>query len=126
MPANITYKGELLTSVNNQAKVLKTKGTYLEDDITIAEVSEVVSLQEKTITINNAGTTTITPDSGYDGLSEVEVTVPEADFSVSYGNRSFITINGVRKFQLETSGYAETAGWIDEGGYSGLTYETNA
>lgn len=34
-----------------------------------------VNLQSKDITINQNGTTTVTPDQGYDGLSDVDVTV---------------------------------------------------
>ena len=34
-----------------------------------------VNLQSKDITINQNGTTTVTPDTGYDGLSDVDVTV---------------------------------------------------
>lgn len=76
MPTNITYKGSILTTVNNnQAKILKTSGKYLEDDIT---VSSALNLQGKTTSITpntSTQTTTISPDSGYEGLSGVTITV---------------------------------------------------
>ena len=39
MSATVTYKGETLTTVNNETKILETKGTWLEDDITIVDVA---------------------------------------------------------------------------------------
>lgn len=66
----------------------------------------------------SAVTDTITPSSGYDGIEEVDVTVsaiPLADFSpTSVG--SFVTESGAKKWRARGGGYAETAGWIDEGG----------
>ncbi len=42
----------------------------------LAQVTvEAMNLQSKDVTINQNGTTTITPDTGYDGLSDVDVTV---------------------------------------------------
>lgn len=40
MSATVTYKGNTLTTVNNETKVLETKGTWLEDDISITATSE--------------------------------------------------------------------------------------
>ena len=39
MSSTVTYKGNTLTTVDNQTRVLSTKGKYLEDDITIVDVS---------------------------------------------------------------------------------------
>lgn len=39
MSSTLTYKGSTLTTVENQTKVLETAGTYLEDDITITDVT---------------------------------------------------------------------------------------
>ena len=39
MATTVTYKGSTLTSATNQTKVLKTAGKYMEDDVTITDVS---------------------------------------------------------------------------------------
>lgn len=39
MSATVTYKGATLTTVTNQTRTLETAGTYLEDDITIVDVT---------------------------------------------------------------------------------------
>lgn len=38
MSSTINYKGAVLTTVDNQTKVLKTRGKYLEDDLTIQDI----------------------------------------------------------------------------------------
>ena len=40
MSTTVTYKGGTLTTVNNNTKILETAGTYLEDDITLVDVTE--------------------------------------------------------------------------------------
>lgn len=39
MSATVTYKGSMLTTVENETKKLSTAGTWLEDDITIEDVT---------------------------------------------------------------------------------------
>ena len=39
MSTTVTYKGETLTTVNNQTRTLLTSGKYLEDNITLTDVS---------------------------------------------------------------------------------------
>ena len=39
MATTVTYKGETLTTVDNATKVLQTAGTWLEDDLTLVDVS---------------------------------------------------------------------------------------
>ena len=39
MATTVTYKGSVLTTLTNQTKVLNTSGKYMEDDVTIEDVS---------------------------------------------------------------------------------------
>lgn len=39
MSTTVTYKGNTLTTVDNQTRTLKTAGKYLEDDITLVDTS---------------------------------------------------------------------------------------
>lgn len=39
MATTVTYKGETLTTVDNATKVLQTAGTWMEDDLTLVDVS---------------------------------------------------------------------------------------
>lgn len=58
MSATVTYKGETLTTATNQTRVLETEGTYLEDDITITDVTGAAPSGTKNISITANGTTT--------------------------------------------------------------------
>lgn len=136
MSTTVTYKGNTIATVNNGTKTLKTAGKYMEDDVTLVDVSggasaisvideldenggtirhinavdlsqDTVSaahlelgytahnylgeaitgtlvpggapvVQSKTINITPATTEqsqSVTPDTGYDGLSSVDITV---------------------------------------------------
>lgn len=72
MTATITYKGNTLATASNNTKVLETEGTYLEDDITITDVTSIATLITKSITAN--GTYNASSDSA-DGYSSVTVNV---------------------------------------------------
>ena len=39
MATTVTYKGSTLTALTNQTKILKTAGKYMEDDVTIEDIS---------------------------------------------------------------------------------------
>lgn len=58
MSSTITYKGSTLTTVNNQTRTLLTSGKWLEDNITITDVTSGGSV---TITdeVNATGTTCV-------------------------------------------------------------------
>lgn len=74
MSTTVTYKGETLTTVENQTRTLLTSGKYLEDDLTLVDISRgEPSLQAKTNIAPTTSSQTITPDSGYDGLSSVQI-----------------------------------------------------
>lgn len=57
MSATVTYKGATLTTATNQTRTLDTAGTYLEDDITITDVTTIPT-GTKNISITSNGTTT--------------------------------------------------------------------
>jgi len=77
MSTTVTYKGNTLTTVSNATKTLKTAGKYMEGDVILTD-SSMFSLQSKNVTYTpseTAQSATITADSGYNGLSSVDVSV---------------------------------------------------
>ena len=48
--------------------------------------------------------------------------VPMADAGPAWGTETFITESGVRKFRYEYEAYAESEGWVDEGGLGDPTW----
>jgi hypothetical protein len=79
MSTTVTYKGSTIATVDNNTKTLTTQGKYLEDDITLTDVSaSQPNLQTKTKSYTPSETAqseNVTADSGYDGLDEVDITV---------------------------------------------------
>lgn len=73
MSTTVTYKGETLTTVSNDTATLETSGTWLEDDITLTDVTSGGTMQAKTNISPTTSSQTITPDVGYDGLSSVQI-----------------------------------------------------
>ena len=94
--------------------------------MTLAEMTDAVdniqtgggepNLQSKTYTVDSAGTETITADSGYDGLDEVEISVPSANPVIGYYSPSFYTLSGQRAWKIQTNcdfPDGEGHGWMD-------------
>ena len=78
------------------------------------ETGGAPNLQAKTYAVSAAGTETIEADSGYDGLSEVEVTVPEMDNYLGGITRGFYTSNNQRKCDIGGYIEAQEGGFVDQ------------
>lgn len=95
MSSTVEYKGSTLTTVANTTRVLETAGTWLEDDITITDVS---STPTGTKTVNIITNGTITEDvTNYANVS-ITTAVPTTDTGTVN-----ITSNGVHS----VVGYAD-------------------
>lgn len=107
--------------------------------MTLAEMTDAVDgiqtgggepvLQSKTYIVDSAGTETITADAGYDGLSEVEVSVPQAGQFAGHSGE-YITQAGIRKWEVTSVIVVDPeegchAGWVDEGVYEGVSSTYN-
>ena len=91
MSTTVTYKGSTIATAENATKTLLTEGKYLEDDITIVDVTSGgggSTLITKNISAN--GTYNASSDSA-DGYSSVTVAVPAS--AVDTGTKN-ITANG--------------------------------
>lgn len=94
MSTTVSYKGATIATVSNQTKTLLTEGKYLEDDITLTDVSGGgATLITKNITAN--GTYNASSDSA-DGYSQVTVDVhglQELTYSNGYIDCSGASVN---------------------------------
>ena len=89
MSTTVSYKGATIATVSNDTKTLLTEGKYLEDDLTLVDVSGGgATLVTKNISAN--GTYNASSDSA-DGYSQVNVAVPAS--AVDTGTKN-ITANG--------------------------------
>lgn len=105
MATTVSYKNNTLATVSNQTKTLKTAGKYLEDDITLVDVTSTGITPTGNINITQAGQTDVT--------NYATATVPSVT-PVIGGFGAFVTEAGVRKWNYTS--YAETdgeSGWYD-------------
>ena len=109
--AHKTSDSSLLAYVRPQGtKSITANGTgidvsaYATADVAVPSSQPV--LQVKTRTISAAGTFTDTPDSGYDGLSSVQTTVPQGEIFVEAPSvqGEFYTQNNRRMWRTRSSG----------------------
>lgn len=75
MSATVTYKGNTLTTVNNETKILETAGTWLEDDLTIADVTESEQIVQQDVANSTGITCQITGQTGGGGDDPVDTIV---------------------------------------------------
>lgn len=101
MSSTITYKGNTLTTVNNQTKVLNTRGTWLEDNITITDV-----------TSSGGGTPAISVVDTLDTKGGTVRTITALDISDTTATASDVAVG---KY-FYTSGGIKTAGSNNGGG----------
>ena len=73
MSTTIIYNDETIATATNQSKLLKTAGTYMEGDVLVTDSTPTYNTQAKTGINPSTSSQTITPDSGYDGLSSVQI-----------------------------------------------------
>lgn len=91
--------------------------------VDVAVPSSAPTLQSKTLNVSSAGTTTVTADSGYDGLDEVEVNVPTASaFETEIFDETYVTENNKRTWKFKTGAVAFNKGWTPNGRMTDNTY----
>lgn len=104
--ARIDNLTNFLTDVADsiRSKTGKSETIAAEDfDTEIESIETGGTLQSKSITITENGTTSITPDTGYDGLSDVSVTtdVSGGGETVYINDASYLFYSNARKDQVE-------------------------
>lgn len=111
MSTTVSYKNNTLATVNNQTKTLKTAGKYLEDDITLVDVTSTGITPTGNIDITQAGQTDVT--------NYATATVPNA-IAMAGILTDFVTESNQRKWRLTATVFVDPedggrAGWIAEG-----------
>ena len=102
MSSTVTYKGNTLTTVDNATRKLNTKGKYLEDDITIVDVSggsSAVTVTEETL-----------PSGGIaKHITAVDISDTTAQAADVAQGKYFYTAQGVKTAGTASGGGGSTA-----------------
>lgn len=106
MSSTITYKGNTLTTVNNQTRVLNTRGTWLEDDITIVDVTSS-SVSGSAISVVD---TTDSKGGTVRTITSVDISDTTAVASDVAQGKYFYTANGTKTAGTATGG-GSVASW---------------
>lgn len=101
MSTTVNYKGSQLVQFDNSTKVLKTQGKYLEDDITIQDVSSSVTVEALNATQNG------TYEEAGKAYSPVVVNVPSGikKYPEKYDSWYKINIQGLSGTSFVTPRY---------------------
>lgn len=104
MSTTVTYKGDTLTTATNQTKVLETAGKYLEDDITITDVS-------------STATVVVTEEPDVNGgiiknITAVDISDTTAVASDVAQGKYFYTAVGVKTSGTASGGDGSTWSWM--------------
>ena len=143
MSTTVSYKGSTIATVDDQTKILSTKGTWLEDDITITDApsgnqvvvvdtpdshggtirtitaQNVTTLQGQKSVIGSSKTQTITPDTGYDGFASV--VVDNRDDLTAPKDVDFIDFDGRLVYSYTAQEFAALTAMPANPSYPGLT-----
>lgn len=92
------------------------------DDLTFTRGGVSPTLQSKTYTVSSAGTASVTPDSGYDGLSQVDVSVPTGSEGTPTATKSAVNNHAL----TVTPSVTNTAGYISGGTHTGTAVSVTA
>ena len=100
------YKGRYDVTPTSDIQVLKTKGLQMLDDVTIAAIE--FALQQKDATPSETAQS-IMPDSGYDGLSQVDISaIPSNYVGSAVPRRTSADLGAVGRTVDVPSGYYAT------------------
>ena len=78
MSATIKYKGNTIATASNNTKTLLTAGKYMEANVVVTDNGGGASLETKSVSYTpteSAISASVTPDPGYDGMDQVNVSV---------------------------------------------------
>ena len=91
MSTTVTYKGSTIATADNNTKVLKTAGTYLEDDITLVDTSSGGGGADYTRTeICPTTTFSVASAGGYTALTNSARLTDATDYIVTYDGTEYV------------------------------------
>lgn len=123
MATTVTYKGSTIATVNNNTKTLKTAGTIMEDDVTLVDSTGGGTYQAKTNINPTTSSQTITPDSGYDALSSVQINaMPSGTEGTPTATKGSVSNNSISV----TPSVTNTAGYISGSTKTGTAVTVSA